>query len=154
MGGFFLKNWKQEIFLFRFSDLKWLQFILFFSGYAICRYRKSSLQSGLVETFIRASVNSWLLTKSNPSLEVPKLSPGKFLRQILWYTTPIKAGSENKLYFLDGSAQISFKKLVKNWPENKEHKINGLKIVFSPVIIWRAYMYISNIWWQYVFRMR
>ena len=74
--------------------------LFLFSGYAICRYRKSSLQSGLVKTFIRASVNSWLLTKSNPSLEVPKLSPGNFFEtDFIVYPHQLKQGQKISYIF-------------------------------------------------------
>ena len=78
-----------------------LQIYLFnFSGYAICRYWKSSLQSGLVETLIRISINTWLFTKSNSRVETPKFSPSKHDLYLLGFMIYIFLGCVNTLDYL------------------------------------------------------
>ena len=47
------------------------------TGDAISRYWKSSLQFGMVQTLIRISFNSWILTEPNFSVEVPQFGAGR-----------------------------------------------------------------------------
>ena len=109
------------------------------TGSQVCNLAWSKHSSELVSTH-GYSQNQILVWK------YPSLVQVTFWDRFIVYPHQLKQGQ--KINYTFWMARLRFHlNLLKI-----DLKIMSTKsMVFSPVIIWRAYMYISNIWWQYVY---